>query len=153
MKRVLTSILALLFVSFSLVGCSQEEKKIDIPTVMKSIRSEIDLPDMADVGKDRIAGFYDVVADDIVDMACIMAGSGATADEIFIVEASDSTKASEIKTAMEDRKKQQSELFESYNPSENDKIQKCIIETKGNYAFFAICNDSDKAKKIFTDSF
>lgn len=153
MKRVLTGILALLFIPFVLAGCSKEETKIDIPTVMKSIRSEIDLPDMADVGKDRITGFYDIVAEDIVDMACVMAGSGATADEIFIVEATDAAKAGEIKTAMETRKTQQSDLFVTYNPSENDKIEKCVIVTKGNYAFLAICNDSEKAKKIFTDSF
>lgn len=152
MKRALVALMALIMVG-AFTGCSSEQKQIDIQATMKSIRSEIDLPDMTDITKDSISGYYEVNPDDIVDMAYIIAGSGATPDEILIIQMSEADKVSEIKTMMEDRKKQITDLFENYTPAEMPKVESCVIETKGTYAFFAICNDNAKAKKIFTDSF
>ncbi|MFZ2538114.1 MAG: DUF4358 domain-containing protein [Oscillospiraceae bacterium] len=152
MRRALVALMALIM-TFTFAGCSTEKKTVDIPTIMKTIRSEIDLPDMADITKDRISGYYEINPDDIANIAYIIAGSGATADEILIIEMIDDSKVAEVKTMMEDRKKQISDLFETYAPNEMPKVESCIIETKGNFAFFAICNDNAKAKKIFTDSF
>ncbi len=152
MKKALIALMALIM-TFTFAGCASENKTVDISTIMKTIRSEIDLPDMADITKDRISGYYEINPDDIVDMSYIIAGSGATTDEIFIVEMTDESKVAEVKTMMEDRKKQISELFETYAPNEMPKVKDSVIETKGKYAFFAICNDNAKAKKIFTDSF
>ncbi|MEG0692153.1 MAG: DUF4358 domain-containing protein [Oscillospiraceae bacterium] len=152
MKRALVALMALVMV-VAFAGCSAQKKEVDIQAIMKTIRSEIDLPDMADIPKDRLSGYYEINTDDIANMAYIIAGSGATTDEIFIVEMVDEAKVADVKTMMEDRKKQISDLFEAYNPDEMPKVESCVIETKGKYAFFAICNDNAKAKKIFTDSF
>lgn len=152
MKRVFTAILVVAML-FAFAGCSGKEETADIQTIMKTIRSDIDLPDMADITKERVTAFYEVNTEDIKDMVCIMAGSGATADEIFIAEMTDKDKTADMKTALEDRKAQQIDLFKTYNPSENDKLENCVIEVKGAYVFMAICNDNTKAKKIFTDAF
>lgn len=152
MKKILVAVMALVM-TFAFAGCSNSKKTVDINTVMESIRSEIDLPEMGDIPKDRISGYYDIKSEDIEEMSYIIAGSGATADEIFILKMNDEEKVSEVKTMMEDRKKQINDLFADYAPGEMTKIESCVIETQGKYAFFAICNDSSKAKKIFTDSF
>lgn len=153
MKKVLTFLLCtLLFLGAA--GCAKSEKTPAVADIMKEIRAgDIDLPDMAEIPIERISGYYDISSDDIIELEYIIAGSGATPDEIMIVKAADDSVAKEIGDKMEDRKTQISDLFSTYNPDEMSKVNSCVIEVKNEYAFFAICNDNDKAKKIFDSAF
>ena len=153
MKKVGIAVATMMLIMITFVGCSAEKITMDITTTMQTIRSEIDLPDMAEIPLDRLSGYYEINTEDVVNISYVIAGSGATPDEIMIIELVDESNVAEVITMMEDRKTQISDLFETYAVDEMSKVESCVIESKGNYVFFAICNDNDKAKKIFTDSF
>lgn len=153
MKKVIASFFCILTL-FAFAACSSTAKSPDVEAIMKEIRSgEIDLPDMAEIPLERISGYYDVNSDDIEQLSYIIAGSGATPDEIMIVKFTSADKAESMRSKMEERKAQISDLFTDYNPDEMPKVNSCVIETKNEYAFFAICNDNQKAKDIFSGSF
>lgn len=154
MKKVLTVVLSIIMLC-SFAACSSPSKEPDVAAVMKSIREEtaIDLPEMAEMTVDRLDGFYDISADDVEAWSHVMAGSGATADEIIVGKFKTNEAATAFKPQMEARKAMLADLSEQYTPEEMTKINSCIIEVKGKYVFFAVCNDNEKAKKIFTDSF
>ncbi len=152
MKKVLTAILTLtMILAFTACGGNAKEAQ-SVSEIMTSIKSEIEFPEMAEIDKASLNGYFEIKTEDIEDMAYIIAGGGATADEVLILKMKDSTNINDIKTKVEARKKMQTELFESYSPEEMPKLKSSIVEAKGNYVFFAITNDNTKAKKIFNDA-
>lgn len=138
---------------FSFAACKSEEKEPEVASIMKTIRSQIDLPDMAEIPKEALDATISIPAEDVTELAYVAAGSGATADEILIAKLSDTAVKEDVIKAIEARRTMQADLFKDYNPGEMDKIDNAIIISKNSYVFFAICNDNEKAKKIFNDSF
>lgn len=152
MKKIITVILAFSMI-FALTACGGNGKKAQSPSeIMTSIKKDITFPEMAEIDKASLNGYFEIKTDDIEEMAYIIAGGGATADEVLILKMKDGADINDIKTKVEARKKMQTELFESYSPNEVPKLKSSVVETKGNYIFFAITNDNAKAKKIFNDA-
>lgn len=154
MKKVMTVVISLVMLC-CLAACSSPAKEPDVANVMKAIRenSSIELPDMAEMTPDRLDGYYDISSDKVESWAHVMAGSGATADEIIVGKFKTTDDATAFKSQMESRKAMLADLSAQYTPEEMTKINSCIMEVKDKYVFFAVCNDNEAAKKIFTDSF
>ncbi len=154
MKKLLPALLAIMMM-FSLISCGEEAKNPKAADVMTKIRSEIEFPEMAEKTKDDLASFgYDELdTADIEDCAYIIASSGLTAEEVFIVKLKDTGDVAAVKKMMEARRDQIAATAQDYTPEEMDKITKAVIETKGRYAFFAITGDNAKAKEIFKEMF
>lgn len=153
MKKWIALLLAAMMV-LPFAGCTKEQKTPKTADIMSAIRSEIEFPEMVEKTVDDLSGYgYDLSADDVEEMSYIIASSGLTAEEVFIVKAKDSNQAEEIKGMMESRRDQVADTAADYTPDQMDEINKAVIETKGNYAFFAITGDNTKAKKIFEEAF
>ena len=75
-------------------------------------------------------------------------GTGATAEEILIMELLDKKDISETKKIMETQIEERKLDFQDYLPKEVFKLENYILESKGNYIVLCISNDSDKAKEI-----
>lgn len=152
MKRFIAVLLVVMMI-FSFTACQGEEKNPDVNEIMKSIRQEIEFPEMAEIDLVSLNGYYELDTNQIEQVAFIIAGGGATADEVLIIKMKDGFDMGELQTKMETRKNMQTDLFSTYNPDENNKLSTAVIEIKGNYGFMAITNDNTKAKKAFNDAF
>lgn len=154
LKRILPLLLAaaLLLV---LTGCKEEAKNPKVADVMTKVRSELEFPEMAEKTKEDLSSFgYDELDPaDVEESAYIIASSGLTAEEVFIVKLKDEAKAEDVKKMMETRRDQIAATAQDYTPELMDQINKAVIETKGPYAFFAITGDNAKAKQIFDEMF
>ena len=153
MKKLVSLISLATALLMIFTACAASQKEPVSADIMKSIRGSVDLPDMAEIAKDKINGYYDIDQDKIAEIEYIIAGSGVTADEIMVIKMNDAKDVESVVSEMKARKEQIADLFSTYNPDEVTKINTCVIESKGKYAFFAICNDNQKAKDIFDASF
>ena len=78
--------------------------------------------------------------------------SGASACEAAVIKCKDSSYVSEVKTLLESRVKNQTELYSSYNAGETKKLEKAIIKTSGNYIVLCVADDTAKAEEILKEA-
>ena len=80
-----------------------------------------------------------------VEEYVLYTGTGATAEEIFLVKAADGAAASRIAALCRTRVDNQKTAFESYVPAEIPKLDSAVVTVDGNYVFFVVANDAAAA--------
>ena len=156
---VLTLILTLILAT----GCSKNyELKQKTYEVADKILEGSEFPDMEKLykGNDKnpenvdaiIDMYYRLKTKDFEDYAVYYAGSGGTADEIAIIEFSDSKKAEDNKEAFDKRIAERKNVFSGYAPGEVQKLEKAKVIVKGKYVFMIISEDPDAGVATFNKS-
>ncbi len=70
-------------------------------------------------------------------------------DEILIIKANSKNDLNGVKDAVENRIDTQITTFEGYGPKQVALLKNAIVTTKGNYLFYAVCDDAEKAEEVF----
>lgn len=91
--------------------------------------------------------FIDFGSADIVNSA-VYESSGATAEEIIVVECSSDADAKSVKKSLESRVEEQKISYEDYVPEELVKLNKAVIVQSGNYAILSVSDEPEKAEEI-----
>ena len=78
-------------------------------------------------------------------------GSGATSEELVILQATDKSQLNSIKDKISNRLTERKEAFESYLPEEVFKIDDHLLDIKGNYVILCISNDSSKVEEVINN--
>lgn len=130
-----------------------EEKVIDCKAIAEALLSEISYDDqLGEVDKDTAAMFLNF-AEVEIEEAAIYESSGATAEEIVVLNCKDSDSAVKAKEAFSQRVEEQIENFTDYVPAEVPKLKDAVIISSGKYVVLSVSSDSSKAKSIIEDSF
>ena len=114
-----------------------------------AIQEDVKFPGMAEIGSDRMAGYYDVAADKIDSYSAYICGSGAYPDEIAVFKMKSADDVNAVKSVLEKRVESQSATFKDYTPDEMYKIDGNNVVTSGNYVALIICADNAKAIEDF----
>lgn len=124
------------------------EITLDMPKLAEElINAQIFEDQLNEVDKESIIKKYNLNAEKIKNVDAYV-GTGATAEEILIMELLDKEDISETKKIMETQIEERKLDFQDYLPKEVFKLENYILESKGNYIVLCISNDSDKAKEI-----
>ena len=124
------------------------EITLDMPKLAEElINAQIFEDQLNEVDKESIIKKYNLNAEKIKNVDAYV-GTGATAEEILIMELLDKKDISETKKIMETQIEERKLDFQDYLPKEVFKLKNYILESKGNYIVLCISNDSDKAKEI-----
>ncbi len=117
--------------------------------ITAKIQEDVKFPGMAEIGADRMAGYYDVAADKIDSYSAYICGSGAYPDEIAVFKMKSADDVNDVKSVLEKRVESQSATFKDYTPDEMYKIDGNNVVTSGNYVALIICADNAKAIEDF----
>lgn len=117
--------------------------------ITAKIQEDVKFPGMAEIGSDRMAGYYDVDADKIDSYSAYICGSGAYPDEIAVFKMKSGDDVNAVKSVLEKRVESQSATFKDYTPDEMYKIDGNNVVTSGNYVALIICADNAKAIEDF----
>ncbi len=117
--------------------------------ITAKIQEDVKFPGMAEIGADRMAGYYDVAADKIDSYSAYICGSGAYPDEIAVFKMKSADDVNAVKSVLEKRVESQSATFKDYTPDEMYKIDGNNVVTSGNYVALIICSDNAKAIEDF----
>ena len=117
--------------------------------ITAKIQEDVKFPGMAEIGADRMAGYYDVAADKIDSYSAYICGSGAYPDEIAVFKMKSADDVDAVKSVLEKRVESQSATFKDYTPDEMYKIDGNNVVTCGNYVALIICADNAKAIEDF----
>ena len=89
--------------------------------------------------------------DTAVSKAVVYESTGATAEEVAVIEAVDAAGCETIITAINDRIQAQKESFEDYVPSELEKLDNPVIYEEDNTVILIVCNDNKAANNLLED--
>ncbi|MCI8406199.1 MAG: DUF4358 domain-containing protein [Oscillospiraceae bacterium] len=159
MKKVfrLLALALALTAALALAACAQKEtaKNPKVSDVMAKVRDGISFPEMAEKTIEDLAfyGYDQLDPAKVEEAAFIIASSGLTPEEVFIVKLTDAAGAEEVQKLMEARRDQIAATSQDYTPELMDQIEGAVIGAKGVYAYFAITNDNDQAEQIFDEQF
>lgn len=130
-----------------------ENKTINIDDVAGKLQSDLKFEDsLSEIEETSALQYYGIDKAAVKDSVVIIS-TGATAEEIAIFEASSKDDVSTIEKACKDRLDKQTTSYESYKPAEVDRLKSAIIEVDGNYVFYVVADDKDKANDIIDGYF
>ena len=125
---------------------TNKEITLDMPKLAEElINAQIFEDQLNEVDKESIIKKYNLNAEKIKNVDAYV-GTGATAEEILIMELLDKEDISETKKIVETQIEERKLDFQDYLPKEVFKLENYILESKGNYIVLCISKDSDKAK-------
>ncbi len=92
-------------------------------------------PDMFDM--DKIDGGFE-----------IKGSSFMSADKILVFKVNDTNYLNTIKAALEEDLQAQKDLWESYNPSQFEKVENTIFEIEGNYLYYITYENAEALEQV-----
>ena len=108
----------------------------------------VEHPEMVEVSSDKLEVYYGISADAVNEYSAYVCGSGAMPDEFGVFVATDSDKAEEIGTALEQRIEKQRATYADYTPAEMYKFDDSFVAVQGELVYYAVCADNTSAKDI-----
>ena len=154
MKKIVALTLTLiLLVSLCACGGRGGAKEIDLEALAQELTAAGIFTDtMSRAGDDLPARIYGLGEGDAVKTV-LYTGTGATAEEIFLAQAVDSSAADSLKTACEQRVENQKLAFRSYAPGEVDKLDSAVIAVSGNTVILVVSADAAAVRVYLNDAF
>ena len=126
------------------LNMKNENIQINIEELSEEIfKSESFEDELIKVDSEMVMNNYGFTNEEIKQLISYQ-GSGATSEEILVLEANDKSKLNNIKEKINVRLAERKEVFESYLPKEVYKIDNNILSIKGNYVILCVSNDSNK---------
>ena len=99
------------------------------------------------IDKDMVINKYSLDSQKIKNLISY-AGTGATAEEILVIEFYNDEDCEQAKDKIEESLEERNKDFANYLPKEVSKIANHNLETYGKYLILCISNDSNQANKI-----
>ena len=130
------------------VNAEASEEEADIEGIARDLRNEIAYKDeLTEIDLDTAAMIFSF-GDAKIDKAVIYESTGATAEEIAVLECASQEDAKKAAQALEMRVSEQKEAFEDYVPGELNKLSEAVIVTRGNTVIRSVSDEPQKAKEI-----
>ena len=153
-RKTLIIVLLVLILVLLLPGCSQEkvpaDLDVDVDALANALISGISYEDqMSPLDDGAFQALYGIDPDGgLIDDFAVYASTGATAEEVAVLEAEEGADTDPLKELIEERIEAQKEGFENYVPAELEKLSDPVVVTKGRYVVMCLSNDNEKAKEI-----
>ena len=164
-KRIIVAAAAFAMMAMSLKACSKPtvdtgdtsagttavsvaENAAEPSEVTAKIIADIEMSSLAEVQSDRIEMYLDVDLEKVDSFSMFICGSGGFADEVGVFRMKSAADCEALKTLITERLDKRKVDFEDYNPDDFEKLGKAVCNVSGNWVYYAVTPDSDKAESI-----
>ena len=150
---ILLIIVAIIAIVLGIVFIQKNKKdiQINIQDLASRIVGSASFEDqLAQADSEMVMNDYTFTSDEINDLVSYQ-GSGATSEELVILQVKDKSKINSVKEKINTRLSERREAFESYLPKEVGKIDNNILRVEGNYIILCIANDTNTVNKIINE--
>ena len=127
---------------------------VDVTKVADRLKDEIKYDDkLVEPEAETIDILYPGLPQDKIKAKKVyVSSSGGTAEEIAAFEAADEDTAKAVETLLNARIETQKASFKNYVPEELKRLDNAFVVRKGNYVYFSVSADPDKAKSIIEEN-
>lgn len=150
---ILLIIVAIIAIVLGIVFIQKNKKdiQINIQDLANRIVGSASFEDqLAQADSEMVMNDYTFTSDEINDLVSYQ-GSGATSEELVILQVKDKSKINSVKEKINTRLSERREAFGSYLPKEVGKIDNNILRVEGNYIILCIANDTNTVNKILNE--
>lgn len=105
---------------------------------------------LEEIDKDTIKKNYGFDGNKIKNIVSYV-GTGATAEEILVVELNNKSDLNEINNQITQRISERKEAFANYLPQEVYKLENPTLKVTNNYIILSVCKDSEKMNSFIED--
>ncbi len=168
MKKKIAAAAAAMVMAMSLTACSEPtvdtgDASADTASVSEraaaaepsdvtaKIIADIEMSSLAEVQSDRIEMYLDADMEKVDSFSMFICGSGGFADEVGVFRMKSDADCEALKALITERLEKRKVDFEDYNPDEFEKLGKAVCGISGNYVYYAVTPDSDKAESIIKE--
>lgn len=151
MKKAVAMVLTLCLCAAVFAGCSGGKSLSVTPAELADrLAAQVGFSDQMSKVENRT--FYALyhVEESMVSQAAAYMSTGATAEEIAVVKATDTKNIAAIEQAMKERVESQKTGFENYVPAELEKLSRPVIKTVGDTVILCISDHNDQAERIIS---
>ena len=135
----------------ALLGADKtSETKIE--TVEKAVEKEVPLTGMHSVQSQMVKRLYGLNVNDYEGVVLYISDSNMGAEELLIVKLADTSQAEAVESAVQTRIENQENSFEGYGVEQYQLLQEHVLDVEGNYVFFMVHKESQKAQKAFLNN-
>jgi hypothetical protein len=152
---ITVAVIACLLIT-ALAACGGSEKpdaELDIRDLANALIDGIAFEDQMDAASDD--AFRALYAVDPTDGAIadfvLYTSTGATAEEVSVIEASDAENAPDVLVLAQRRISSQKSEYEDYVPGELVKLRDPVLVQSGKYIILCVSNDNASAEKLIED--
>lgn len=148
MKRMVSLILAFALV---LAACGKSpEKEVDLQSVFNSLTEK--MPEMLVLDETIQLNLLGINSADCQQAITAICADSVRADEIWLIQAKDTTALERLKALAKTRVEAQAEVCESYSPDQYAIVKEAELVTNGLYFALLIGPDAASMKKTFTSA-
>ena len=149
MKRIISLLLAVMAV-FTLAACgSKDTASVDAADLAKALAERVSFDStMTALSADDLGFYLELPVK--CEVGAYMS-SGATAEEIFVVQCYDKTDAAAVKVSMQSFLDSQKQEMERYKPEEVARLDNAIFATYGTCVVLCVTNDTDTANTVIKE--
>ena len=135
----------------ALLGADKtSETKIE--TVEKAVEKEVPLTGMHSVQSQMVKRLYGLNVNDYEGVVLYISDSNMGAEELLIVKLADTSQAEAVESAVQTRIENQENRFEGYGVEQYQLLQEHVLDVEGNYVFFMVHKEAQKAQKAFLNN-
>ena len=146
-KRTTGIVAVIAAICVMVAGCGKKAD-FDISALATDLDTKITYADTLEPMGVEMAGMFLNLSDVNITTAAIYEGTGATAEEIRVLECATDEDAKKAEQVLRDRVSEQIESFTDYVPEELTKLNAAVIKVSGKYAVLSVSDSPDEAKKI-----
>lgn len=129
----------------------EEPITINNEELTEKLKTNGDFADLLEKTDKEIAIKEYELDENLIKDVVMYRGSGASAEEILIVESKEQNYVNKIEENIEKNMKEKEEAFANYLPDEVNKIKEKILKIKGNYVILCISKDTDKIESTINE--
>lgn len=130
----------------SLTACSSQGKIDDGEALAKDLSEKITYQDELNLMDESLAKqLYGI---DDAENLWVYTGSGATAEEVGVIQMADEASAKDALEKAQQRIETQKDAFTSYVPEEIPKLEKAVTEQYGEYVVLSVSDTPEQAKEV-----
>ncbi len=135
----------------SSVESQAESRKADVGQIGKKLAEDLPFEDELSLAEEDMAGLLYGI--DTAVSSSVYIGSGATAEEIAVFEFETEQECKEAVSLAEQRIEDQKTAFASYMPEEVKRLEGAVVKQYGRFLAVCVCDDSQKAEELLSESF
>ena len=147
---IICIIILIILIGLAIMVIKEKDKNIEInieDLASKIVETNAFEDKLEKVDSEMIMENYNFSSDEIEKLVSYQ-GSGASSEEIVILQVKDKSKLDSVKEKINTRLQERKEAFESYLPKEVYKLENYNLEEYGNYLILCISNDANQANDI-----
>lgn len=146
---IIIALIALVIVAIVVTNKDNQNIQINIEELASNInQSEAFEDELAKVDPEMTKNDYGFSNDEVKEIVSYQ-GSGATSEEIVILQVNDKCYLNSVIEKINNRIEERKEAFEGYLPGEVFKIENNVLDIRGNYVILCISNDSGKVENSY----